>query len=102
MTPRGGARAGSGPKKRLDGRKVLSISFDTVTLEKLGFWSKRLGLSRSEAIRRIVAEARLPSKINPTTEASNGNHEEDNHEEDNHEEASGTEAEAPAGGDEPS
>lgn len=72
MSPRGGARARSGPKRKLDGRKVCSVSFDEPTLYKLSIWSRRLGLTRSEAIRRIVAETRIPSAPAPKGEGPNG------------------------------
>ena len=61
MSPKGGARPGSGPNRRLDNRQVLSISFDEPTLTKLRYWCQRLQISRSEAVRRIVAETRLPT-----------------------------------------
>lgn len=60
---RGGARKNSGPKRRLENRRVVSISFDQPTLAKLGMWQKRLKLSRSEAIREVVKRTGLPSRV---------------------------------------
>lgn len=63
MSGRGGARRNSGPKRRLENRRVISISFDEPTLVKLAMWQRRLKLSRSEAIREVVKRTGLPSIV---------------------------------------
>lgn len=57
----------SGPKTTLNGRRVVSISFDRPTLDKIAYWQNRLGITRSEAIRLIVKQTHLPSRFEAQT-----------------------------------
>ena len=56
----GGKRKGSGRPRELEGRQDICVTLDAPSLARLSRWCDTLGLSRSEALRLMIARAREP------------------------------------------
>jgi hypothetical protein len=62
MSPRGGARPGSGRRPQLVGPVKITFVIEASTLDKIDQWCQTLGLTRSEAIRVLLEQVPRPKR----------------------------------------